>query len=182
MQILHIAKGSKVFQQCNSKHGHNLLNPLKLKGLEGCNSVYFPKSVGFFYIAYMSQGKTNCFNRKLYCKIWDTHAHQCYHCCQDMYSSNFIAFLKRKKNLQPLQLMQNAAAKILTHMRQMQMLSVTPVLKELHWTPLSKRKNQTDFKLKQWWCTNNSVCICWSSCAEKDQRLNHKSCLLGNYI
>lgn len=59
--------------------------------------------------------------------------------------ANWITILKNK-NLQPLQLMQNIAAKILTHMRQMQMLSVTPVLKELHWTPLSKRKNHTDFK------------------------------------
>lgn len=91
----------------------------------------------------------------------------------------FYSLPEKKKNLQPLQLMQNAAAKILTHMRQMQMLSVTPVLKELHWTPLSKRKNQTDFKLKQWCCANISVCICWSYCAEKDQRLNYKPCCLG---
>jgi len=31
-------------------------------------------------------------------------------------------------------------------MRQMQIQSVTPVLTELHWAPLLKKKNQTDFK------------------------------------
>lgn len=65
--------------------------------------------------------------------------------------ATLIAFVGRKKNLQPLHLAQYTAAKILTHMRQRQMQSVTPVLKELHWTLLSKRKNQTDFKkIEQW--------------------------------
>lgn len=96
--------------------------------------------------------------------------HLCDHfylCCQDTHSNNFIAFLKRKKrkkkkkSLQRLQLMQNAAARILTHMRQMQIQSVTPVLTELHWAPLLKKKIRLILKLQQLCAMWD--CICWSS-------------------
>ena len=85
-----------------------------------------------------------------------------YLCCQDTDSNNFIAFLQKgKKSLLRLQLMQNAAARILTHMRQMQIQSVTPVLTELHWALLLKKKIRLVLKLQQLCAMWD--CICWSS-------------------
>lgn len=101
-----------------------------------------------------------------------------YLCCQDTYSYNFIGFLKRKKkikkkkkksSLQRLQLMQNAAARILTHMRQMQIQSVTPGLTELHWAPLLKKKIRLILKLQQLCAMWD--CVCWSSVLWQAQKL-----------
>lgn len=93
-----------------------------------------------------------------------------YLCCQDTYGSNFIAFLgKKKKSLQRLQLVQNAAARILTHMRQMQMQSVTPVLKELHWAPLLKKKIKLFLKPRQR-CIIWDLRVCWSCCLRRARK------------
>jgi len=54
--------------------------------------------------------------------------------------------------------MQYAAARILTHMRQMQIQSVTPVLTELHWAPLLKKKIRLILKLQQ-------LCATWDGVA-----------------
>lgn len=65
--------------------------------------------------------------------------------------------------------MQNAAARILTHMRQMPIQSVTPGLTELHWAPLLKKKIRLILKLQQLCAMWD--CVCWSSVLWQAQKL-----------